>query len=104
MIRRIAAIAIIAGALALPGAAMAQKSAGVSMRSTNVKRATPIESRLPQRASEATTSSLVTGLPSWNSRPLRSLNVQSRLSGLTLHSSTICGWIFAFSSVPNSVS
>ena len=38
--------------------------AGVSIRSTKVIRAVPIASRLPQRAIDATTSSLVTGLPS----------------------------------------
>ena len=77
---------------------------GVSMRCTKVISAEPIASRLPQRCSEAITSSPVTGLPSWNSRPLRSLNVHRRLSSLTLQVSTICGLIFAFSSVPNSVS
>ncbi|MNC87905.1 hypothetical protein D3C83_36750 [compost metagenome] len=51
---------------------------GVSMRSTKVISAEPIASRLPQRCSEAITSSGVTGLPSWNSRPFLSLKVQSR--------------------------
>jgi hypothetical protein len=50
------------------------------------------------------TSSPVTGLPSWNSRPLRSLKVHSRLSGLSVQLSTICGLTLPFSSVPNSVS
>jgi hypothetical protein len=77
---------------------------GESMRWTKVKRRLPIASRLPQRCSEAITSSPVTGLPSWNSRPLRSLKVHSRLSALTVHDSTICGLILAFSSVPNRVS
>jgi hypothetical protein len=64
----------------------------------------PIASRLPQRCRLAITSSPVTGLPSWNSRPLRSLKVHSRLSPLSVQLSTICGLILAFSSVPNSVS
>jgi hypothetical protein len=77
---------------------------GVSMRSTNWNSALPMASRLPQRCRLATTSSLVTGLPSWNSRPLRSLKVHRRLSGLSVQLSTICGLIWAFSSVPNRVS
>ena len=75
-----------------------------SMRSTKFISAIPIGSRFPQRASEAATSSPVTALPSWNSRPDRSLNIHSRLSGLTVQVSTICGLIWFFSSVPNSVS
>jgi hypothetical protein len=74
------------------------------MRSMNVASFCPSGSRLDQRTSDAVTSSPVTGLPSWNSSPFLSRNVHRRLSGLTLHSSTICGWILAFSSVPNSVS
>ncbi len=74
------------------------------MRSTKVISFCPIASRLPQRAIEATTSSPVTGLPSWNSSPSRSVKVHSRLSGLTVHLSTICGWMRLFSSVPKSVS
>ena len=78
--------------------------AGESMRCTNWKRAEPIASRLPQRCSEAITSSGVTGLPSWNSRPLRSLKVHRRWSGLSVQDSTICGLITPFSSVPKRVS
>ena len=63
-----------------------------------------IASRLPQRASEAVTSSPVTGAPSWNARPLRSLKVHRRLSGDTVQDSTICGLIWFLSSVPKSVS
>jgi hypothetical protein len=44
-----------------------------SILSTKVSSAPPIESRLPQRSSEATTSSPVTGAPSWNCRPVRSV-------------------------------
>ena len=46
----------------------------------------------------------VTGLPSWNARPGRSVKVQRRWSGLTVHFSTICGWTRFFSSVPKRVS
>ena len=78
--------------------------AGESMRSTKVISFWPIASRLPQRSIEAITSSPVTGLPSWNSRPGRSVKVHRRLSGLTVHVSTICGLTWFFSSVPNRVS
>jgi hypothetical protein len=64
---------------------------GESMRSTKVMSFWPMASRLPQRASEATTSSPVTGLPSWNSRPSRSVKLHCFLSALTDHLSTICG-------------
>ena len=75
------------------------------MRSTKVISFWPIASRLPQRWSDAITSSPVTGFPSWNSRPARSVKrPQPFWSGLTVHLSTICGWMRLFSSVPNSVS
>ncbi|CKS91924.1 Uncharacterised protein [Mycobacterium tuberculosis] len=61
-------------------------------------------SRLAQRLMEATTSSLVTGLPSWNSRPSRSVKVQVLLSGDTFHLSTICGLMWPSRSVAKSVS
>ena len=77
---------------------------GESMRSTKVISFWPIASRLPQRWIEAITSSPVTGAPSWNSSPVRRVNVHSRLSGLTDQVSTICGLTWLFSSVPNSVS
>jgi hypothetical protein len=79
-------------------------ASGASMRSTKLISFWPIASRLPQRAIEAATSSPVTGLPSWNSRPSRSVKVHRRWSGLTVHLSTICGCTRLFSSVPNSVS
>ena len=77
---------------------------GASILVTNCINAEPMASRLPQRCRLAMTSSPVTGLPSWNSRPLRSLKVHSRLSGLSVQLSTICGLTLPFSSVPNSVS
>ena len=43
----------------------------------------PIVSRAPQRLSEATQSSAVTGLPSCHSRPSRRVKVQVSLSALT---------------------
>ena len=79
-------------------------AAGASMRSTKVISAVPIASRFPQREIEATTSSPVTGLPSWNSSPFLSLKVHRRLSALAVQSSTICGLTCAFSSVPKRVS
>jgi hypothetical protein len=64
----------------------------------------PIESRAAQRLIDATTSSAVTGLSSWNSKPSRSVKLQTRLSGLTLYLSTICGLISPLASIANSVS
>ena len=64
----------------------------------------PIGSRAPQRLSEATQSSAVTGLPSCHSRPSRKVKVQVSLSADTSCLSTICGWTALFSSVANSVS
>ena len=61
-------------------------------------------SRLAQRLSEATTSSLVTGLPSWNSRPLRSLKVQVLRSVELVYVSTIWGLMLPCASSENSVS
>jgi hypothetical protein len=64
----------------------------------------PRASRLPQRASEAITSSLVTGLPSWNSSPSRSVKVQTLRSLPTSQRCTICGCTVPCASVPNRVS
>ena len=64
----------------------------------------PIGSRAPQRLSEATQSSAVTGLPSCHSRPSRRVKVHSILSDDTSYLSTICGWTALFASVANSVS
>ena len=63
-----------------------------------------IVSRLPQRLSEATQSSAVTGLPSCHSSPSRRVKVHSVLSGETSYLSTICGLNALFSSIANSVS
>ena len=51
----------------------------------------PSGSRTAQRLSEGTTSSDVTGVPSWNSSPSRRVKVQVSLSSDTVHLSTICG-------------
>ena len=64
----------------------------------------PRPSRTAQRFSDASTSSVVTGWPSWNSRPSRSVKVQVSLSGETVQVSTICGLIWRFPSSANSVS
>ena len=64
----------------------------------------PKLSRVLQRLSEATTSSAVTGAPSWNSRPSRREKVHSRLSFETDHLSTICGRTRPSRSVPKRVS
>ncbi len=61
-------------------------------------------SRAPQRLSEAMTSSEVTGAPSWNLSPSRSVKVQVFLSSEVSQLSTICGCGFMFSSIANSVS
>ena len=63
-----------------------------------------IVSRLPQRLSEATQSSAVTGLPSCHSSPSRRVKVHSVLSGETSYLPTICGLKALFSSIANSVS
>ncbi len=49
----------------------------------------PSASRLPQRRSDATQSSAVTGWPSWNWRPSRSVNDHFIRSRLTVYLSTI---------------
>jgi len=64
----------------------------------------PSASRLPQRSSEATQSSAVTGAPSWNWRPLRSVNDHFIRSRLTVDLSTICGRGCRVTSLANSVS
>ena len=52
----------------------------------------PTASRAPQRRSEATQSSAVTGWPSWNLRPSRKVNEYFMWSRLAVHLSTIWGW------------
>ena len=64
----------------------------------------PIASRAPQRLIEAMQSSGVTGVPSCQARPSRSVKVHSVLSAETSYLSTICGLTSLFSSVANSVS
>ncbi|MNU01088.1 hypothetical protein D3C72_2443880 [compost metagenome] len=61
-------------------------------------------SRFIQRVSDAMTSFVVTGWPSWNLRPGRSLNVQVSLSGAVSKLSTICGLGWRFESQAKSVS
>ena len=51
----------------------------------------PSPSRLPQRFSEATQSSAVTGWPSCHSSPGRRVKVQVSRSSLTCQPSSICG-------------
>ena len=53
--------------------------------------ARPMLSRAPQRCSEATASAAVTGLPSENFRPGRSVKAQCRPSLETVCFSAICG-------------
>ncbi len=64
----------------------------------------PMPSRTPQRFSEAMTSSEVTGAPSWNFSPSRSVKVHVFLSSDTFQVSTICGCGFMVSSIAKSVS
>ena len=64
----------------------------------------PSASRTPQRLSEATQSSAVTGWPSCHSRPSRRVKVQVSLSAEVSYLSTICGRMFSCSSLANSVS
>ncbi|MDT4838695.1 hypothetical protein FQZ97_724580 [compost metagenome] len=64
----------------------------------------PSVSRLAQRASEAITSWEVTGAPSWNFRPGRSVKLHTLLSALALYLSTICGLMTPFSSIAKRVS
>ena len=63
----------------------------------------PRESFWPQRCSDTTQSSAVTGWPSWNLRPSRSVNDHFMWSRLTLYLSTICG-LMRLASLANSVS
>ena len=89
---------------------------GVSSSMTKVLRSTgaifdseaissrPSASLAPQRLSEATQSSAVTGAPSWNLSPSRSVNEYFIESLLTVCLSTICGCSFRFSSSAKSVS
>ena len=64
----------------------------------------PSGSFLPQRISEATQSSEVTGGPSWKRRPSRSVKLYFMASRLTVYLSTICGLIWRLASVAKSVS
>src|ERR1700761_353003 len=64
----------------------------------------PNTSRLPQRVIDAITSAEVTGLPSLNASPLRSVNVQVLLSGEVVYVSTISGCTTPLASTPNRVS
>ena len=64
----------------------------------------PSASLAPQRLSEATQSSAVTGAPSWNLSPSRSVKEYFMASLLTVCLSTICGCSLKFSSSANSVS
>ena len=64
----------------------------------------PIPSRRPQRFSEATQSSAVTGVPSCHSSPGRSVKVQVRRSSLACQDSSICGRYSPASSIAISVS
>ena len=64
----------------------------------------PSASRAPQRLIEAMQSSAVTGWPSCQTRPSRSVKVKVFLSALSSNFSTICGLISPFSSMAKSVS
>jgi hypothetical protein len=64
----------------------------------------PMESRWPQRRMEATASSAVTAVPSWNSSPGRSLKIQLIRSGLDCQDSSICGRYSPLLSIATSVS
>ena len=61
-------------------------------------------SRTNMRRRVATTSRVVTGAPSWNIRPGRSVKAYSRPSGDFVQVSTICGWGVMSASQLNSVS
>ena len=67
-------------------------------------RSRPIASLAPQRLIDATQSSAVTGWPSWNLRPSRSVNEYFIASLLTVYLSTICGWSLRLPSSANRVS
>ena len=64
----------------------------------------PTASLAPQRLSDATQSSAVTGWPSWNLSPSRSVNEYFMWSLLSLYLSTICGWSLRLPSSAKSVS
>ena len=64
----------------------------------------PSASRAPQRLSEATQSSAVTGVPSCHLRPSRRTNVHVSLSALLCQVSTICGLISPALFIANKVS
>ena len=75
-----------------------------SRLSTKVINFWPVESLAAHRLIEATQSSAVTGGPSCQKSPSRSVNVCVSLSSETSYLPTICGLISPFSSVANSVS
>ncbi len=52
----------------------------------------PSVARFAQRITEATASLAVTGEPSWNFMPGRSVKLHFMPSGLTVHLSIICGF------------
>ena len=64
----------------------------------------PTASLAPQRLIEATQSSAVTGWPSWNFSPSRSVKDHFIESFDTVYLSTICGLIFRSASSANNVS
>ena len=65
---------------------------------------TPVGMRLAQRWIESTASFDVTGVPSWNLSPGRSLNFQVSPSALFSQPSSICGFGCSFSSNATSTS
>ena len=65
---------------------------GAVTASTLLKTTMPREPTLPQRFSDATTSSDVISLPLWKSTPRRSLNVCVSPFELMLWDSTSIGW------------
>ncbi len=79
-------------------------ASGADIDSTKVISFCPSESRAPQRLIEAMQSSAVTGLPSCQTRPSRSVMVKVFLSSLSSYFSTICGLISPFSSMAKRVS
>jgi hypothetical protein len=99
----------------LPSASRTRPN-GVSRSSVNVFLSTgaillsaaimrrPTASFAPQRLMDATQSSAVTGWPSWNLSPSRSVNDHFIESFDIVYLSTICGLIFRSASSANSVS
>ncbi|MNV67118.1 hypothetical protein D3C71_1599050 [compost metagenome] len=79
-------------------------ASGLSRLRVTAIRRRPSTSRSAQRLSDATTSSPVTGEPSWNLRLGRSVSVTVRRSGLSCQLCTISGWDLPWASKANSVS